>query len=119
MDDKTVGRFWSKVDSGQPGFEPLKCWPWTAGKFRAGYGAFWLNGKLRKAHRVMWEHLFGPIWGVRRTHCKHGHELTGVNIYENKSQRHCRTCRHERIAVWNAKLSEERRARRGQSQKAS
>lgn len=156
-------RFWSKIgpqrDDG--------CREWTAGKFRYGYGAFLLDGKLRKAHRVMWELHFGPIpeglfvchhcdnppcvevshlflgtpldnmrdkiakgrlvaspgerngmWGVRRTHCKRGHPLVEENIYLHGKDRHCRTCRQERIAVWNAKVSAERRERRASLQEA-
>ncbi len=28
------------------------CWIWSAGIKGGGYGAFWMNGKLRSAHRV-------------------------------------------------------------------
>ena len=36
------------------------CWEWTAGK-GLGYGQFWVNGKLRNAHRVVYEYLVGPV----------------------------------------------------------
>jgi len=30
------------------------CWYWTAGKFADGYGAFGLDNKTQRAHRVSW-----------------------------------------------------------------
>lgn len=52
-----VTRFWSKVDRRGPD----ECWPWLAGKVPDGYGQFWMNGKNRKAHRVAYELVIGPI----------------------------------------------------------
>ena len=50
-----MNRFWSKVDiSG-------KCWEWQAGKFSNGYGAFGIEGKLLRAHRVAYSLVHGPI----------------------------------------------------------
>lgn len=37
------------------------CWLWQAGCFDSGYGAFWLDGKLRRAHRIAYELWVGPI----------------------------------------------------------
>lgn len=52
MDERTIARFWSKVDRRGPD----DCWEWTAAKGRAGYGAFQIrsNGRWRArlAHRV-------------------------------------------------------------------
>lgn len=54
----TEERFWSKVDrSGGPD----SCWPWLAGRMRAGYGNFWMDGHEKLAHRVAWELTNGPI----------------------------------------------------------
>lgn len=52
-------RFWSKVDRS----DPDGCWPWLAGvrKRAEGYGAFWLGGKHRPAHRIAWELTRGAI----------------------------------------------------------
>lgn len=51
-----LDRFWSKVDATGP------CWEWTAARLSSGgYGAFRLNGKTQRAHRVAWELLVGPI----------------------------------------------------------
>lgn len=41
-------RFWSKVD--QQGMDD--CWLWTAGCFSDGYGAFWIDNRTVKAHRI-------------------------------------------------------------------
>ena len=37
------------------------CWLWTAGKFATGYGAISVANKTRRAHRVVYEALVGPI----------------------------------------------------------
>lgn len=39
---------------------PSDCWEWTAATNR-GYGIIQVNGKARKAHRVAWETIRGPI----------------------------------------------------------
>ena len=44
-------RFWSKVDR-RGGWE---CWPWTGATFASGYGAFRLEGKTVRAHRVAYQ----------------------------------------------------------------
>ena len=42
-------RFWSKVDRQGPD----ECWMWTAGT-RSSYGAFRVQSKMYRAHRVAW-----------------------------------------------------------------
>ena len=41
-------RFWGKVDVLNDG----DCWEWSGGRYRNGYGSFYMNGKDRLAHRV-------------------------------------------------------------------
>lgn len=41
--------------------EEQACWPWTGYKTTHGYGQFYLSGKYRPAHRVMYELANGPI----------------------------------------------------------
>lgn len=50
--------FWSRVrKAGED-----ECWPWFGGIFRGGYGAFFVNGKVKKAHRMALEIFLGrPI----------------------------------------------------------
>jgi len=51
-------RFISKFEKGQLD----DCWPWLAGKLRAGYGIFHISHrKPRLAHRMMWELENGQI----------------------------------------------------------
>lgn len=52
-------RFWSKVDeSGGPD----ACWLWTRQRTAKGYGIFsWSRQEPRRAHRVAWELVNGPI----------------------------------------------------------
>lgn len=50
-------RFWDRVNVG--GAE--ECWEWTGTRFSTGYGALWVEGQNRGAHRIMWELFYGPI----------------------------------------------------------
>lgn|SRR6185369_250795 len=51
-------RLWEKVDrSGGDN----SCWPWTGGVVEGNYGYFWADGTMRRAHRVTYELLVGPI----------------------------------------------------------
>ena len=43
-------RFWSKVDVR----DVDDCWEWLGGKTRGGYGEFFFEGSVRRAHRVAW-----------------------------------------------------------------
>lgn len=53
--DKNTNRFLAKVnDTGD-------CWEWQASISPDGYGYFFLNGKLRQAHRASYELFVGPI----------------------------------------------------------
>lgn len=49
------GRFMAKIQAADNG-----CWLWRGGT-RAGYGVFWLDGELVKAHRYSYEHSYEPI----------------------------------------------------------
>lgn len=56
MSPEIPGRLWAKVDSSGD------CWEWTGAKKQGfGYGLAWFDGKLRRAHRVFYEVLVGPI----------------------------------------------------------
>jgi len=71
MDEKTIQRFWAKVDKDGPVPphcpELGPCWVWTASR-RSGYGAFKVGGKMRGAHRVSWQIENGPIPGCGDHH---------------------------------------------------
>lgn len=51
-------RLWAKVDrsGGQD-----SCWPWLAATVSGNYGYFWADGMMRRAHRITYELLVGPI----------------------------------------------------------
>lgn len=36
------------------------CTGWTGGKDFDGYPIFWVNGKSRKAHTILWDYVYGP-----------------------------------------------------------
>jgi hypothetical protein len=49
MDEKTIARFWSKVEKTDG------CWEWRACRFAVtGYGCFGYRGKTWSAHRFAW-----------------------------------------------------------------
>lgn len=50
-------RFWSKVDRDGG---PDCCWPWLAARAN-GYGKFYVDGRMVRAHRFAYELLVGPI----------------------------------------------------------
>lgn len=98
------------------------CWVWAGGRSGSGYGAFWIDGKTRPAHVVMYEICVGPVpagleldhvcrnraccnpdhlepvtnqvnvWRSLLPTCKAGHELSGDNLYMHPTSGQ-RTCR--------------------------
>jgi HNH endonuclease len=55
-DRRRNGDFWSKV------YKTDCCWLWTRSRFQGtGYGAFWVEGKIKKAHRVAYELMYGSV----------------------------------------------------------
>lgn len=50
MDEKTIARFWNKVDRRGPD----ECWLWLAAPQKDGYGAFHLDDQKVAAHRIAW-----------------------------------------------------------------
>jgi|SRR5215475_5298108 len=37
------------------------CWPWMGQRLRSGYGVLSIDGRMQRAHRVMWELEHGSI----------------------------------------------------------
>jgi len=56
-------RFWEKVNKNGPIHPKLgtRCWLWLGSLDTSGYGLFRLNGKLWKAHRLMWVTYVGEL----------------------------------------------------------
>lgn len=54
---KNEARFWSYVEKTD------SCWLWIGGKNPSGYGCYRVGKKTRKAHRISYELLRGPIPG--------------------------------------------------------
>lgn len=57
LENKALKRYLSKITINNS----TNCWEWNAGKFNSGYGAFSLNGFVKYAHRVSYEHYVGNI----------------------------------------------------------
>jgi len=51
MNHQTLQRFLTKVKKLDD------CWEWTGGKFKSGYGLFTLENKIKRAHRVSYQHF--------------------------------------------------------------
>lgn len=49
-------RFWPKVSLGENG-----CWVWVGAVTPHGYGAFWVGGQMRPAHRFSYEQMVAEI----------------------------------------------------------
>lgn len=57
-------RFWQKVR------KTGSCWEWTAATTAGGYGHIKVDGRMRRAHRLAWEFINGPIPdGMGLDHC--------------------------------------------------
>lgn len=56
LSQEVIDRFHSKTKKTSNG-----CILWTAGKFKDGYGGFYVLGRNRRAHRIAWELVNGPI----------------------------------------------------------
>ncbi len=52
----TLKRFNTKVTLGRSG-----CWNWQGATNAKGYGFFWFNERLQRAHRIAYEHFVGRI----------------------------------------------------------
>lgn len=50
-------RFLSRYDVD----EQTQCWNWNRGKFPSGYGALYVDGNNKPAHRIGYELIVGPI----------------------------------------------------------
>lgn len=49
-------RFWTKVERSE-----FNCWLWTASLWAGEYGAFFVDGRCKLAHRIAWEIVCGII----------------------------------------------------------
>ena len=52
---RPMDRFWDKVEKTEG------CWEWNAATYATGYGAFWMDGRMRRAHRVAFELSGGEV----------------------------------------------------------
>lgn len=96
MTDAELTRFWSKVDKTDG------CWNWTA-VTDGRYGTFAMGNRRPKAHRVLWEHINGPITAgleldhlCRNTLCVNPAHLEAVSHRENTLRGDGPSARHAR-----------------------
>lgn len=55
MSARELRLFWSYVIKGDG------CWEWKTPCRDHGYGLFWFRGHSRRAHRVLYAHMYGPV----------------------------------------------------------
>lgn len=84
-DPRLPARFWNKTAVNAAG-----CWLWTASLKRDGYGEYWHDGRVARAHIVAYEVLVGPIGPgdqhdhtCRVRHCVNPAHLDPVTQREN------------------------------------
>ena len=86
MDDKSLTRFWGKVEKTDG------CWNWKACRNQFGYGRFFLNKprRLKEAHRIAYELIKGKIPNgltldhlCRNPSCVNPDHLEPVTMREN------------------------------------
>jgi hypothetical protein len=54
---RSIGEWLAEIDTA----DASACWPWPASVSEDGYGIVWVAPRMRPAHRVVYEHLVGPI----------------------------------------------------------
>jgi hypothetical protein len=57
VNDADTARFWSKVQQ----LADDACWPWLAGRFLDGYGAFRVDDRTVRPHRMVWQMEHGEV----------------------------------------------------------
>ena len=55
MEQAIIDKFWSRVA------KSAGCWAWLAAKTPDGYGQMSISGKIRYAHRISYELVYGQI----------------------------------------------------------
>lgn len=80
-----------------------RCWQWLGSTNQAGYGSAWIDGRLSRAHRVVYESERGPIpSGLTLVHlcgirdCVNPAHLEPVSLRENILRGGCNAARNAR-----------------------
>lgn len=102
-DDRTIARFWAKVDIRGPD----ECWDWKAGRLAAGYGAFHLSyprRRMMQSYKVAFEIAKGDrgkLWVLhtcdRQPCCNPAHLYLGT---PKNNADDCKTRERRPRVVW-------------------
>ena len=98
-DPRLPARYWDKVriDYGGKRTRGSVCWLWTADLSGKGYGIYWRSKGSRKAHRVIYETLIGPV---------PPYKPGGPEVDHRCKIRHCVNPRHLVVRVTKRKHQE-------------
>lgn len=79
----TQSRFTDLIARLEAAEGPAECIEWTWAKDNQGRGRLWVNDKLKLAHRVVWEHVNGPIPAGKLLchHCDNPSCFNPVHLY--------------------------------------
>lgn len=94
---------------------PDGCWLWTGGLDQDGYGKFWLDGKTLRAHRAVYQLIYGIELDSETLHhkcrtrrCVNPDHLKPATQAENQAERRtcecgrCKKCRRrEYMREWS------------------
>ena len=99
------------------------CWQWTAALERGGYGSYYHDGRMQRAHRVAYQLLVGVIPdGLQIDHlcrvrsCVNPEHMEPVTSAENvrrgsAAERHTHCKRGHELSGWNSIRSNDNRQR--------
>lgn len=95
----TVEEFWCRVEM----LDDKECWEWKGYIGTGGYGRVKLNGKLKMAHRVAYELVFGPLENLCCHECDNRSCCSPYHIYDGTQKDNMNDCwdreRHENLVV--------------------
>ena len=99
MDPSVPARFWAKVTRYgpvQPNMD-TRCWLWTGGRDRQGYGKFYWDGRTVRAHRASFLLTYGTSPEVVCHRCTNPSCVRPEHLYAGDTETNLIDIMQERI----------------------